>query len=161
MCRSRTRSRSSRWRRSAASSDGPGLRHRLSRRRPAGFANLVPRGRVGIVSASGTGLQQVAALPAEQGEGISHAIGVGGRDMSLAVGGLMSLAALDALGDDPATEVIAVIGKPGALECGAPWRRSCARSGSPPSSPSLEGTWRPVTSGGSRRWRPSRTRAGR
>lgn len=81
---------------------------------PLGFANLVPRGHVGMVAASGTGLQQVAALLAAQGEGISQAIGVGGRDMSLAVGGLMTLAALDALGDDAATEVIAVIGKPGA-----------------------------------------------
>ena len=81
---------------------------------PLGFANLVPRGRVGMVAASGTGLQQVATLLAAQGEGISQAIGVGGRDMSLAVGGLMTLAALDALGADAATEVIAVIGKPGA-----------------------------------------------
>ena len=81
---------------------------------PLGFANLVPRGRVGMVAASGTGLQQVAALLAAQGEGISQAVGVGGRDMSLAVGGLMTLAALDALGADAATEVIAVIGKPGA-----------------------------------------------
>ena len=81
---------------------------------PLGFANLVPRGRVGMVAASGTGMQQVAALLAAQGEGISQAIGVGSRDMSLAVGGLMTLAALDALGADAATEVIAVIGKPGA-----------------------------------------------
>ena len=81
---------------------------------PLGFANLVPRGRVGMVAASGTGLQQVATLLAAQGEGISQAIGVGGRDMSLAVGGLMTLAALDVLGADAATEVIAVIGKPGA-----------------------------------------------
>jgi FdrA protein len=81
---------------------------------PLGFANLVPRGRVGMVAASGTGLQQVATLLATQGEGISQAIGVGGRDMSQAVGGLMTLAALDILGADAATEVIAVIGKPGA-----------------------------------------------
>ena len=81
---------------------------------PLGFANLVPRGRVGMVAASGTGLQQVATLLAAQGEGISQAIGVGGRDMSPAVGGLMTLAALDALGADATTEVIAVIGKPGA-----------------------------------------------
>ncbi len=81
---------------------------------PLGFANVVPRGRIGIVAASGTGLQQVATLLAAQGEGISQAIGVGGRDMSEAVGGLMSLAALDILGADGATEVIVVIGKPGA-----------------------------------------------
>ncbi|HET7296039.1 MAG TPA: acyl-CoA synthetase FdrA [Gemmatimonadales bacterium] len=79
---------------------------------PLGFANAVPRGRIGIVAASGTGLQQVATLLAARGAGISHAIGVGGRDMSDAVGGLMTLEALAALGADPATELILVIGKP-------------------------------------------------
>ncbi len=79
---------------------------------PLGFANAVPRGRIGIVAASGTGLQQVATLLAAQGEGISHAVGVGGRDMSDAVGGSMTLHALDALGADPATELILVIAKP-------------------------------------------------
>jgi FdrA protein len=79
---------------------------------PLGFANVVPSGSVGIVSASGTGLQQVATLLAARGEGISHAIGVGGRDLSEAIGGLMTLHALDALGKDSATEIIAIIGKP-------------------------------------------------
>jgi len=79
---------------------------------PLGFANAVPRGRIGIVAASGTGLQQVATLLAGRGEGISQGIGVGGRDMSEVVGGLMTLAALDALGADPGTEIIVVIGKP-------------------------------------------------
>src|SRR5262249_29617505 len=79
---------------------------------PLGFANAVPHGRVGIVAASGTGLQQVATLLAAGGEGISQGIGVGGRDLSDAVGGLMTLAALDALAADEATEVVVVIGKP-------------------------------------------------
>jgi FdrA protein len=79
---------------------------------PLGFANAVPRGRIGIVAASGTGLQQVATLLVAGGEGISQGIGVGGRDMSSAVGGLMALAAIDALGEDPATEIVIVIGKP-------------------------------------------------
>ncbi len=83
---------------------------------PLGFANVVPRGRIGLVAASGTGLQQVACLLAAGGEGISQAIGVGGRDMSDAVGGLMTLEALDALGADPATELVVVIGKPSAPE---------------------------------------------
>jgi FdrA protein len=51
-------------------------------------------------------------LLAARGEGVSQGIGVGGRDMSEAVGGLMTLAALDALAADPATELIAVVGKP-------------------------------------------------
>jgi succinyl-CoA synthetase alpha subunit len=79
---------------------------------PLGFANVVPRGRVGLVAASGTGLQQVAVLLAARGEGISQAVGVGGRDMSEAVGGLMTLAAIEALGADARTELIVVIGKP-------------------------------------------------
>ncbi len=77
-----------------------------------GFANAVPRGRVGVVAASGTGLQQLAVLLAARGEGVSQGIGVGGRDMSDAVGGLMTLAALDALAADPSTALIAVVGKP-------------------------------------------------
>jgi FdrA protein len=79
---------------------------------PLGFANAVPPGHVGLVAASGTGLQQVATLLAGSGRGLSHAIGVGGRDMSAEVGGLMTLAALDLLGGNAATELIVVIGKP-------------------------------------------------
>jgi FdrA protein len=79
---------------------------------PLGFANVVPRGRIGLVGASGTGLQEVSCRLAAEGEGVSHAMGVGGRDLADAVGGVMTLAALAALADDPATEVVVVIGKP-------------------------------------------------
>lgn len=79
---------------------------------PVGFANAVPRGDVGIVSASGTGLQEVSTLLARQGKGVSHGIGVGGRDLSAEVGARMTLAALDALEADPATRRIIVISKP-------------------------------------------------
>jgi succinyl-CoA synthetase alpha subunit len=79
---------------------------------PLGFANAVPRGRVGIVAASGTGLQEVSCRLAAEGEGVSHAIGVGGRDLSDAVGGLMTLTALRALAADAATAVVVLIGKP-------------------------------------------------
>jgi FdrA protein len=79
---------------------------------PLAFANAVPRGDVGIVSASGTGLQEVSCLLARAGCGVSHGIGVGGRDLSEAVGGLMTLAALDALEADRSTRRIVVISKP-------------------------------------------------
>ncbi len=79
---------------------------------PLGFANAVPRGRIGLVSASGTGLQQVTCLLAAAGEGVSQALGVGGRDMSDAVGGLMMLECLRMLQEDDATEVVALISKP-------------------------------------------------
>src|SRR5438045_2691591 len=72
---------------------------------PLGFANVVPRGRIGLAAASGTGLQEVTCAIARLGEGVSQAIGAGGRDISDEVGGLMMLRALDALGDDAATEV--------------------------------------------------------
>jgi len=76
------------------------------------FANAVPRGDIGLVSASGTGLQEVSCLLGRAGHGISHGIGVGGRDLKDAVGGLMTLAAIGALDADPATRHIVVISKP-------------------------------------------------
>ena len=48
---------------------------------PLGFANQLPRGPVGLIAASGTGLQQVSCLLVGQGIGVSQAIGVGGRDV--------------------------------------------------------------------------------
>ncbi len=79
---------------------------------PIAFANAVPRGRVGIVSASGTGLQEISVLLARAGEGVSHGIGVGGRDLSDDVGGLTTLRAIDLLSEDPGTEHIVLISKP-------------------------------------------------
>ncbi|MBM3488821.1 MAG: oxidoreductase, partial [Alphaproteobacteria bacterium] len=77
-----------------------------------GFANAVPAGDVGIVAASGTGLQEVACLIARGGRGISHAIGTGGRDLDARVGAITTLAAIDALEADPATREIVLISKP-------------------------------------------------
>jgi FdrA protein len=77
-----------------------------------GFANVVERGPVGIVGASGTGIQEIACLLDARGIGISHAIGVGGRDLSVDVGGLMTLRALELLGHDSDTEVVVVVSKP-------------------------------------------------
>jgi FdrA protein len=77
-----------------------------------GFANAVRRGPVGIVGASGTGIQEVSCLLDAAGVGVSHAIGVGGRDLSAEVGGLMTRAALKLLADDEDTRTIVVISKP-------------------------------------------------
>ncbi|MGE5170810.1 MAG: acyl-CoA synthetase FdrA [Rudaea sp.] len=79
---------------------------------PLAFANVVPRGDIGIVAASGTGLQEVSTLIARNGMGVSHAIGVGGRDLREAVGGITTLMALDALERDPGTRQIVLISKP-------------------------------------------------
>jgi FdrA protein len=79
---------------------------------PLGFANVVRRGRIGLIGASGTGLQQVSCLIDRYGAGVSQAIGVGGRDLDERVGGTMMLAALERLGADPGTELIVLISKP-------------------------------------------------
>lgn len=79
---------------------------------PLGFANVVRRGRVGYVGASGTGLQEVTVQTHLLGEGISQAIGTGGRDVKAEIGGITMLAALDLLVADPATEVIGIVSKP-------------------------------------------------
>jgi FdrA protein len=79
---------------------------------PLGFANAVRRGTIGLVGASGTGLQQVSCLIDRYGAGVSQAIGVGGRDLDERVGGTMMLAALERLGSDPGTALIVLISKP-------------------------------------------------
>lgn len=79
---------------------------------PVAFANAVPRGDIGIVSASGTGLQEVSCLIARMGGGVSHGIGVGGRDLDARIGALGMLAAIEALEEDPATRCIVLISKP-------------------------------------------------
>jgi FdrA protein len=81
-----------------------------------GFANRVREGRVGLVGAAGTGLQEVTSLVHRFGGGITHAIGTGGRDLSSAVGGVTMLQGLRALALDPATAVIVLISKPPAPE---------------------------------------------
>src|SRR5215470_9219810 len=75
-------------------------------------ANVIPRGRIGVAAASGTGLQEVTCTIARAGEGISQAIGVGGRDLSDDVGGVMMLRAIELLGADPETDVVCLVGKP-------------------------------------------------
>jgi len=77
-----------------------------------GFANVVRPGSVGIVAASGTGAQQVMCLLDAAGVGVSHCLGVGGRDLRAAVGGRSTRQALQALADDPATESVIVVSKP-------------------------------------------------
>ncbi len=77
-----------------------------------GFANAVERGPVGIVGASGTGIQEVSCLLDAAGIGVSHAIGVGGRDLSASVGGLMMRRGLELLAADDDTRAIVAISKP-------------------------------------------------
>ena len=77
-----------------------------------GFANQVRRGPIGLVAASGTGLQAVSVRIHQLGSGITHAIGTGGRDLSDAVGAITAYQGLDLLRRDPDTQVIVLISKP-------------------------------------------------
>lgn len=77
-----------------------------------GFANRVRRGAVGLVGASGTGLQAITSAVHNLGGGVSQAIGTGGRDLQRAVGGTTTFQGLDLLARDPQTEVIVLVSKP-------------------------------------------------
>ncbi len=91
---------------------GPGAGTAILNGVALGFANVLPRGPVGLVAAAGTGLQEVSTLLARHGVGLSQGLGVGGRDLSVEVGGLMMLEGLKALQADPLTGVIGLISKP-------------------------------------------------
>lgn len=77
-----------------------------------GFANKVRRGSIGIVAASGTGLQQVSARIHQFGGGITHAIGTGGRDLSSDVNAVTARQGLELLNRDANTQVIVLVSKP-------------------------------------------------
>src|ERR1700712_3206343 len=79
---------------------------------PLGFANVVKRGGIGVVAASGTGLQEGTCRIHQLGGGVLQALGTGGHDLSEAIGGISMLYGLDALIDDPDTQVIVLISKP-------------------------------------------------
>jgi FdrA protein len=98
---------------------------------PLGFANVVRRGDIGIVAASGTGLQQVTCLIDRLGGGVSQAIGTGGHDLSRGIGGISFLQGLQALADDDATRVIVLISKPPAPEVAAAVLASARKAGKP------------------------------
>jgi len=81
--------------------------------KPLCFANVVREGPIGVVAASGTGLQEVTCLIDRFGSGISQGIGTGGRDLkNEKVGGIAMLMGIDALARDAATSVIAIVSKP-------------------------------------------------
>ena len=98
---------------------------------PLGFANVVRRGPIGVVGASGTGLQEVTSRIHRLGSGISQAIGTGGHDLSAEIGGISMLQGLQALADDPATQVIVLISKPPAPAVAEAVLAAAAASGKP------------------------------
>ncbi len=82
---------------------------------PLGFANEIRAGTIGLVAASGTGLQEVSTQIHRMGGGISHAIGTGGRDVYEEVGGITMLQGIELLVKDANTKVIVIVSKPPAL----------------------------------------------
>jgi FdrA protein len=96
-----------------------------------GFANRIRRGPIGVVGASGTGIQEVTSLVHRLGSGISHALGTGGRDLHAAVGGLTTLQALEALGTDVATRVVLLVSKPSSSAVAGAVLRAAAETGKP------------------------------
>lgn len=83
---------------------------------PLAFANVVRKGHIGVVGASGTGTQEVTVIIDKLGEGVSQVIGTGGRDLKKEIGGSMMLLGIDALMNDPETKVILLVSKPPAEE---------------------------------------------
>ncbi|MBW1734713.1 MAG: acyl-CoA synthetase FdrA [Deltaproteobacteria bacterium] len=92
---------------------GPDCGTAIINGKPLCFANRVRQGDIGLVAASGSGLQEVTSCIHRMGAGISQAIGTGGRDLKdPRVGGLMMKMGIQALSHDRPTRVIVVISKP-------------------------------------------------
>jgi FdrA protein len=91
---------------------GPDCGTAIIRGVPLGFANVVRSGAIGLVGASGTGLQEVTCQIHALGHGVLHAIGTGGRDVSDEIGGITMSQAIDLLAADPGVRVIGIVSKP-------------------------------------------------
>src|SRR5207344_2546391 len=98
---------------------------------PLGFANVVRRGDIGLVAASGTGLQEVTCRIHQLGGGVSQALGTGGRDLKDDIGGITMLQGIAALADDPSTRVIVLISKPPAAAIARQIEDAAAAAGKP------------------------------
>ncbi|WP_091543472.1 acyl-CoA synthetase FdrA [Alkaliphilus peptidifermentans] len=98
---------------------------------PLAFANVVKKGSIGIVGASGTGIQEASVLIDKFGGGVSQAIGTGGRDLSLDIGGIMMIEGIKALEQDEKTEVVLLISKPPAPEIAEKVLKTAKDSGKP------------------------------
>ena len=83
---------------------------------PIAFTNKVKMGKIGVIGASGTGIQEVTTIIDQLGEGVANAIGTGGRDLSAEVGGITMLDAIDAMEKDSQVEVVVILSKPPAKE---------------------------------------------
>lgn len=83
---------------------------------PLAFSNVAPQGNIGIIGASGTGIQELISQITLTGQGITNAIGLGGRDLTAEIGGVSAMTAIELLASDPQSDVIAFVSKPPAKE---------------------------------------------
>ena len=83
---------------------------------PIAFTNNVAKGSIGIIGASGTGIQELTTIIDRLGEGVTNAIGIGGRDLNAAIGGITMMDMIDAMEDDDAVKVLVIVSKPPAKE---------------------------------------------
>ncbi len=91
---------------------GPDCGTGIINKTPLAFANNVNTGNIGVIGASGTGIQEITSLISRAGGGISQAIGIGGRDLQEEIGGISAKTALKMLEEDKETEVIVFVSKP-------------------------------------------------
>jgi len=91
---------------------GPGAGTSIIGGKAIAFANVVKKGKIGVVAAAGTGLQEVSVLLSEAGLGISEGLGTGGGDVKSKIGGIMTLQSIEALERDPETSMVVVVSKP-------------------------------------------------
>jgi FdrA protein len=109
---------------------GPDCGTSIINHKVLGFGNVIREGGIGLVSASGTGLQEVTTLIHKAGLGISQAIGTGGGDLSEQVGGITMTQGIRLLEEDKKTKVIVLISKPpaaGPMSDVLEVARSCAK----------------------------------
>ena len=83
---------------------------------PVAFTNNVAPGSIGIIGASGTGIQELTTIIDRLGEGVTNAIGIGGRDLNAKIGGITMMDMIDAMEDDDAVKVLVIVSKPPAKE---------------------------------------------
>ncbi|MCI9340009.1 MAG: acyl-CoA synthetase FdrA [Dorea sp.] len=83
---------------------------------PIAFTNKVTKGSIGIIGASGTGIQELTTIIDRLGEGVTNAIGIGGRDLNAKIGGITMMDMIDAMEDDAAVKVLVIVSKPPAKE---------------------------------------------
>lgn len=95
---------------------GPDCGTGIIRSVPIAFTNTVAPGSIGIIGASGTGIQELTTIIDRLGEGVTNAIGTGGRDLSTAVGGTTMMDVINAMAEDDSVKVLVVISKPPAKE---------------------------------------------